>query len=191
MRPPRLPTDHTDPPTLTPSQTRRHEDTKKSQSRHPPDNAEAQRRGGAERVVEDFNARRGSGRRMASGNRWARPPLRMQASESVSWPSGLRFESASLAPPLLHSIAGKRMPPSLTREEMKGRTGVPSARRPVRRLAATNVHGRSRRPSHRRQAISSPVVLPSRDDTAFHAQRLLLCVFAPLRYRVGGGFVSS
>jgi len=145
-----------------------------------------QRRRGAEGTSLDCPVWRGSGRRTA-GNRWARKPLRKQAFVPISWPSGLRSASAGLAASLLQSITGRGTPPSHLKEKI-GRIAVPLARRPVRRPAATDACIRSRRSSHRRQAIQSPVVLPSISGTAFQAQRPPLCVFASLRGGDWAGF---
>jgi hypothetical protein len=80
-------------------------------------------------------------------------------------------------------------------KEEKGRTDVPRARRPVSIPAATDACIRSRRDSHRRQAIRSPVVLPSRSGTAPQIQYSHLCVLAPLRlcvhFQVGTHLCAS
>ena len=79
--------------TQSPSQTRRHEDTKASQRAptQPFLNAETRRRRGAERVTQDSTTQRGPGRRRTTtGDRWAGPPLRSQAIIAVVRPSGLR-----------------------------------------------------------------------------------------------------
>ena len=75
-------------------------------------------------------------------------------------PTTCALQSAGLA--TLHFyLSVWRVAPLTPLEKKRGRTDVPMARRPVRRPAATDACVRSRRASHRRQAISgSPVVLP-------------------------------
>jgi len=104
--------------------------------------------------------RRGSGRGLTAGNRWAGQPLQKQAFVPVSRPSGLRSLSAGLATSLLRSIAGRVTRP-FSKTQKRGRTDALHARRPVRSSATTSACVRSSRASHRRQTIArSPVVLP-------------------------------
>jgi hypothetical protein len=114
-------------------------------------------------------------------NRWVGTPPRKRALVPVSRPSGLLSSSAGLATSLLHFMDGRvtHRPPNL--KESRGRTDVLPARRPVRRTAAMNARVRSRRTSHRRQAIRSPVVLPKKKrkrPTDSATTPLRLCAFA-------------
>ena len=59
--------------------------------------------------------------------------------------------------------------------EDKGRNGVPRARRPVRRSSVTNAWIQSGRPSHRRQAIRSPVVLPTLFSRTLNPPTAAIC----------------
>jgi hypothetical protein len=125
--------------------------------------------------------------RLTAGDRWVEKPRRMPALASVFRPSDLRSPRAQASPLLFFIQKNWRMRPLLNLKCKRGRTDVPQARRPVRRPATTDARIWSRRASHRRQAIQSPVVLPPKSGTTLQAQRLHLCVFAPLRGgRVGG-----
>jgi len=90
---------------------------------------------------------------MAASDCRADQPFHKRASAPVVQPGSLRSLSAGLATSLLHSIVAKGTPPLPNMEKKRGRTDVPRARRPVRRPAAMNASVRSRRTSHRRQAI--------------------------------------
>ena len=142
---------------------------------YPVFNAEAQRRRDAEGTILTFCVWRDS--RPSDG----REPLGMESAPKTSFRVGFHSqrpalsESAGLASSLLYSIDGMGTPTFLTMKEKRGRTDVPLARRPVRSPAATDARIRSRRASHRRQAIRSPVVLPPISGTTLQAQRPRLC----------------
>jgi len=95
-----------------------HPSTRLAQRR---EDAETRRRRGAEKVVGDFIARRGPGRRTTAGDRWAGPPHQTQVLVTMSRPSDLRSASAGLATSLLHLMDGKRAP-STTTTQKRGRT---------------------------------------------------------------------
>ena len=135
---------------------------------------------------------RGFGRRPTARYHWAVQPPQKRAFVPVSRPSVLRSSSAGLASSLLHSMDGMS-PHSNTTRGKQGRTHVPQARRPVRRPAATNACVRSRRASHRRQAITDRLSFCRRSWHRIKSPAtapLRLCDFA-LFARVGGFCVSA
>ena len=85
----------------------------------------------------------------------------------------------------------KRHFPITNMKEKRGRTDVPQAHRPGRSRTATKARFRRWPDSQRRQAIRSPVVLPTWSGTPFQGQRSPLCVFAPLRGWVEGRALRS
>ena len=136
-----------------------------------------------------FSVRRGPGRPKTAGRRCVGHPLQKRVLESDAQHSGLRFASADLATLFLHSIAGRSPPlPINTKERQNRRAGGASAG-----------EKRCDDESWRSELVSfspaigdfeSPVVLPERYGSALPTQPPLLCVFAPLRYWVGGGICA-
>jgi len=116
------------------------------------ENAEAQRRRGAEGVVGDFIARRGPGRRKTAGNRWVGTPRRKLAFVGRPDPAACAFQAQ--ASPLLFLFLWMRGATSLPDGSENGRTDALRARRPVRNPTATDACIRSRGSSHRRPAIT-------------------------------------
>jgi hypothetical protein len=97
-------------------------------STHPPTNAEAQRRRGAERVVGGFVTRRGPGRQMAARDCWAGPPLQTRVPAPVSRPNSLRSQRAQ-ASPLLFFVQDWIEPTS--KIDKRGRTAFRAQRPPL------------------------------------------------------------
>ena len=158
------------PTPIANTKARRHKEFTKPPTRP---NLPADQADDADGITPDFSVWRDSGRRTAGS---AGPATAPNTSVRLSArPSGLRFGSAVLATSLLHSIVGICTNPLLTRER-KGRTDVLLARRRVRGPTATDACIWSCGTHHRQQAVRSPGVLSSISETAFRAQRPLLCV---------------
>ncbi len=156
-------------------QPQRHRDTKTSQS-HPPSSqrrgAEAQRRRG------DLTGFLRVARFRPSNGR---EPLGRATAPNTSVHLGVPAQRLALIKRKpRHFLFFIHVHPQLTREK-KGRTDVPLARRPVGSRASRKACFLRWPASHRRQAIRSPVVLPSINGTAFQTQQPHLCVFASLR----------